>query len=208
MKRPRLCILRSTFHLHAINSWSCLFLGGVHAHNDVQRARLTSDISSEGLQDALHHDARSIETFRPPTLRTPFLCKVAVFGHNCIATDRSIEGISAYPLAAPPSRVVRVEEAPDRFLEEKGAIHDLVTSSCTSRKKGTGPHQETNRPASRVQDMVEASTRAQLSQRPSRVRLGHCHSPQRGQRSHFNPRGLKLTLRYNDRHLIIRRSLE
>lgn len=60
VKRPCLRILRSIFHLHTINSWSCLFLGGVQAHNDVQRVRLTREISSEGLQDALHHDARSI----------------------------------------------------------------------------------------------------------------------------------------------------
>ncbi len=44
----------------------------------------------------------------------------------------------AYPLATPPSRVVRTEEADERLLAVKGAIHELVSSSCTSGKKGTG----------------------------------------------------------------------
>ncbi len=44
----------------------------------------------------------------------------------------------AYPLATPPSRVVRMEEADERLLAVKGAIHDFVSSSCTSGKKGTG----------------------------------------------------------------------
>ncbi len=46
--------------------------------------------------------------------------------------DRSL------PLATPPSRVVRTEEADERLLAVKGAIHELVSSSCTSGKKGTG----------------------------------------------------------------------
>ncbi len=44
----------------------------------------------------------------------------------------------AYPLATPPSRVVRIEEADEGLLAVKGAIHDFVSSSCTSGKKGTG----------------------------------------------------------------------
>ncbi len=40
--------------------------------------------------------------------------------------------------ATPPSRVVRTEEADERLLAVKGAIHDFVSSSCTSGKKGTG----------------------------------------------------------------------
>ncbi len=51
---------------------------------------------------------------------------------------RSTGGTSTYPWAAPPSRVVRTEEALGLFRAEKGAFHDLVTSSCTSGKKGTG----------------------------------------------------------------------
>ncbi len=43
-----------------------------------------------------------------------------------------------YPLATPPSRVVRMEEADERLLAVKGAIHDFVSSSGTSGKKGTG----------------------------------------------------------------------
>ncbi len=41
-------------------------------------------------------------------------------------------------LATPPSRVVRMEEADERLLAVKGAIHNFVSSSCTSGKKGTG----------------------------------------------------------------------
>ncbi len=52
--------------------------------------------------------------------------------------DRSLHlGNAAYPLATPPLRVVRMEEADERLLAVKGAIHDFVSSSCTSGKKGT-----------------------------------------------------------------------
>ncbi len=54
------------------------------------------------------------------------------------ATALSTWGMPAYPLATPPSRVVRTEEADERLLAVKGAIHELVSSSCTSGKKGTG----------------------------------------------------------------------
>ncbi len=59
-------------------------------------------------------------------------------GHKCTATVLSTWGMPAYPLAAPPSRVVRTEETDERLLAVKGAIHDFVSSSCTSGKKGTG----------------------------------------------------------------------
>ncbi len=53
--------------------------------------------------------------------------------------DRSLHlGNATYPLAAPPSRVVRTEETDEWLLAVKGAIHDFVSSSCTSGKKGTG----------------------------------------------------------------------
>ncbi len=55
-----------------------------------------------------------------------------------MAMARPTGGISTYPWAAPPSRVVRTEEALGLFRAEKGALQDLVTSSCTSGKKGTG----------------------------------------------------------------------
>ncbi len=55
-----------------------------------------------------------------------------------MATDRSTEGMPVYPKAAPPSRVVRGEEPQDLFRAVKGAFHDLVSSSCTSGKNGTG----------------------------------------------------------------------
>ncbi len=68
--------------------------------------------------------------------------------------DRSLSswGMPAYPLATPPSRVVRMEEADERLLAVKGAIHDFVSSSCTSGKKGTGAeHGCEPRPAPRNQ---------------------------------------------------------
>ncbi len=59
-------------------------------------------------------------------------------GHRCTAIALSTWGMPAYPLAAPPSRVVRTEETDERLLAVKGAILDFVSSSCTSGKKGTG----------------------------------------------------------------------
>ncbi len=45
--------------------------------------------------------------------------------------------LSTYPLAAPPSMIVRMEEADERLLAEKGSGHDFVSSSCTSGEKDT-----------------------------------------------------------------------
>ncbi len=70
--------------------------------------------------------------------RGRFLQVEAFRRHKCTATALSTWGMPAYPLAAPPSRVVRTEETDERFLAVKGAIHDFVSSSCTSGKKGTG----------------------------------------------------------------------
>ncbi len=64
--------------------------------------------------------------------------KLGGSGQSCMAMARSTGGTSTYPWAAPPSRVVRTEEALGLFRAEKGAFQDLVTSSCTSGKKGTG----------------------------------------------------------------------
>ncbi len=68
-------------------------------------------------------------------------------------------GMPVYPLAAPPSRIVRTEEMDERLLAVKGAIHDFVSSSCTSGKKGTGAEHACeprpaprNLPAARVWD--------------------------------------------------------
>ncbi len=76
----------------------------------------------------------------------------AFHGHRCTAIALSTWGMPAYPLAAPPSRVVRMEEVDERLLAMKGAIHDFVSSSCTSGKKGTGAeHGCEPRPALRNQ---------------------------------------------------------
>ncbi len=78
--------------------------------------------------------------------------------YSCMVTDRSTEGMPAYPKAAPPLRLVRVEGLQDLFQAVKGAFHDLVSSSCTSRKNGNGEGQETIHPPSKDQDTVEDST--------------------------------------------------
>ncbi len=59
----------------------------------------------------------------------------AVFGHDCIATDRSTGRTSIYPRATPSSRVAREDEPLERFLDVKGAIHVPVSSSCTFREE-------------------------------------------------------------------------
>ncbi len=59
---------------------------------------------------------------------------------------------AAVSLQAPPSRVVRTEEMDERLLAVKGAIHDFVSSSSTSGKKGTGAERGCEpRPAPRNQ---------------------------------------------------------
>ncbi len=64
------------------------------------------------------------------------------------AITLSTWGMPAYPLAAPPSRVVRKEETDEQLLAVKGAIHDFVSSSCTSGKKGTGAERSCETPPS------------------------------------------------------------
>ncbi len=59
-----------------------------------------------------------------------FLQVAAFRGHRSTAIVLSTWGM--------PSRVVRMEEADEWLLAVKGAIHDFVSSSCTSGKKGTG----------------------------------------------------------------------
>ncbi len=70
--------------------------------------------------------------------RGRFLQVAAFHVHRCTAIALSTWGMPAYTLAAPPVRVVRMEEADEQLLAVKGAIHDFVSSSCTSGTKGTG----------------------------------------------------------------------
>ncbi len=106
--------------------------------------------------------------------------QVAAFrGHRCTAIALSTWGMPAYPLATPPSRVVRMEEANEGLLAVKVAIHDFVSSSCTSGKKGTGaghgceprPLRETNRPAARAQDWAVCWPPARCSRLPGQAWL-------------------------------------
>lgn len=79
-----------------------------------------------------------------------------------MATKCSTEGMPMYPKVALPSRVMREEELHYLFLAVKGAFHDLVSSSFTSGKNGTGggpenqrnPHRRTTHPASKDRDAV------------------------------------------------------
>ncbi len=54
-----------------------------------------------------------------------------------------------YPKAAPPSRVVRGEELRDLFRAVKGALYDLVSSSCTSGRMARRGRWEPVRPPQR-----------------------------------------------------------
>ncbi len=97
-------------------------------------------------------------------------------GQSCMAMARSTGGTSTYPWAAPPSRVVRTEEALGLFRAEKGAFQDLVTSSCTSGKNGTGGDCRrsacapgTNHPASSARETADAYSAARCSQRPGKA---------------------------------------
>ncbi len=80
----------------------------------------------------------SIRELIGPERRGLPLQAAAPCGQSCMAIACSPGGISTYPWAAPPLRVVRTEEALGLFWTEKGALQNLVTSSCTSGKKGTG----------------------------------------------------------------------
>ncbi len=55
-----------------------------------------------------------------------------------MSTNRSTEGMPMYPKEAPPSRVVRGRSHKIFYRAVKGAFHELVSSSCTSGKNGTG----------------------------------------------------------------------
>lgn len=67
-----------------------------------------------------------------------FLQVAAFCGHRCTTTALSSWGTSTYPLATQPSRLVRMGEEDKWLLAVKGAFQDFITSSHTSRKKGTG----------------------------------------------------------------------
>ncbi len=111
--------------------------------------------------------------------RRQFLQVAAFHGHRCTATALFTRGMPAYPLAAPPTRVLRTEETDEGLLAVKGAIHDFFSSSYTSghkykywrsspvvaRTQGAGkkapeqssvvsqaPLRETNHPAARAWD--------------------------------------------------------
>ncbi len=109
--------------------------------------------------------------------RGRFLQVAAFRGHKCTATALSTWGMPAYPLATPPSRVVRTEKADERLLAVKGAIHELVSSSCTSGKKGTGAGRgceprsapRNHRPAARARDWAVCWSPARCSRLPGQA---------------------------------------
>ncbi len=106
-----------------------------------------SAVRSAVLRDSLQAAYRNLDG------RCGRFLQVAAFrGHMCTAIALSTWGMPAYPLATPLSRVVRMEEVDGWLLAVKGAVHDFVSSSCTSRKKGTGAERGSElRPAPRNQ---------------------------------------------------------
>ncbi len=85
-----------------------------------------------------------MQTGRPEQLRTvpksaePPGDGVSTRLEVLLETARRLLNNPIEPKAVPPSRVVRGEEPQDLFRAVKGAFHDLVSSSCTSGKNGTG----------------------------------------------------------------------
>ncbi len=112
-----------------------------------------------------------------------------------------------YPKAAPPSRVVRGEEPQGLFRAVKGAFHDLVSSSCTSGKNGTGGGRwKPARPPPR-----NHSSNLEGSGRGGGFHTipGRRYHTRRGQRSRVVIPGERgLALRCSDRHLVIRGGTE
>ncbi len=66
--------------------------------------------------------------------RGRFIQVAAFCRHRCTATALSTWGMSTYPLAAPPSRVVKMRETDEQPPAEKGAVHKLISP----RGLGTG----------------------------------------------------------------------
>ncbi len=97
-----------------------------------------------------HESSRQLTGFGRETLTVPpngGVLSAQVHRHRSLHL-----GNARVPLAAPPSRVVRTKETDELLLAVNGAIHDFVSSSCTSRKKGTGAERGCDpRPAPRNQ---------------------------------------------------------
>ncbi len=69
-------------------------------------------------------------------------------GHKCTATALSTWGMSTYPVAAPPSRVARMEEAEEPLLAVKRGrpqLHQLLVHFREERKQGRAWSQATAR---------------------------------------------------------------
>ncbi len=100
-------------------------VGGTALLREVRRAGQGIDLAARAAVSLQALDGR----------RGRFLEVAAFRGHRCTAIALSTWGMPAYP---PPLRVVRMEEADEGLLAVKWAIHDFVSSSCTSGKKGIG----------------------------------------------------------------------
>ncbi len=97
-----------------------------------------------------------------------FLQVAAICWHRCTATALSTWVMSTYPLAAPPSRLVRMGETDEQLPAEKGAVHKLTSSSCTSGKKGTGAGRD-HEPR-RARDWEVCTPPARCSRWPGKAR--------------------------------------
>ncbi len=135
---------------------------------------------------------------------------VAIVGHSCMATNRSTEGMPEYPKVDPPLRVVRRKELQDLFWAVKGAFHDLVSSSCTSRRmalEGALRTSVTSTGKPRISHKPDILVCPGKHSRHLWVWLGQRYHTRRGQRSRVIIPGEKdLALRCSDRHLFVRGS--
>ncbi len=71
--------------------------------------------------------------------RGQFLQVAAFCRHKCTATALSTWGMSTYPVAAPPSRVARMEEADEPLLAVKRGrpqLHQLLVHFREERNQG------------------------------------------------------------------------
>lgn len=91
---------------------------------------------------------------------------------------------------------MRAEEASKQLQAVKGQ-EDVVQHT---------PHRETNRPVTSIQDRMDGSTQAQLSQWPGKVWSSTLGWTQPAPLLILIPRRLKATLRCSNQHLVLCRS--
>ncbi len=156
--------------------------------------------------------------------RGQFLQVAAFCRHKCTATALSTWGMSTYPVAAPPSRVARMEEADEPLLAVKRGrpqLHQLLVHFREERNQGRAWSRATARAEEPIISPRGLGTRrcARLQPRsrggPGKhgrqlwVRFGGGRDTRGVQlRRIFILRGRLPILRCRDRHLILYRRAE